>query len=155
MLIKSKAQLKQEEESGTTRLREPQAGDAPEMRVRLDTKPPVAVLYAPRPDPTRPNTLQLLWSAQDDNFGEAPVTLEWSETKDGPWHAIGINLPNTGKHSWPIPDTLPVQVHMRLRVRDLADNESIAATQEPLIVDLKEAKGRLRNILPLPKIPTK
>jgi hypothetical protein len=154
MLIKSKAQIKQEEESGR-KAREPQPGDAPEMRVRLDTKPPIAKLFAPAPDATRPNTLLLQWSAQDENLGEAPVTLEWAETKDGPWHAIGINLANTGRHSWPIPDTLPVQVHMRLRVRDLADNESIAVTQEPLIVDLKEARGRLKSIQPLPRAPGK
>ncbi len=154
MNIKSKAQLRQEAESGI-KPREPQPGDLPEMRVRLDTKPPVSELYAPVPDPSRSNTLLLRWKAEDDNLSESPITLEWSESREGPWQQLGINLPNSGRHAWPVPDQLPVQIFMRLRVRDLGDNESTAVTAEPLIIDLKEAKGRLKSIQSLPKVPNR
>ncbi len=42
---------------------------------------------------------------------------------------------------------------MRLRVRDLAGNESIAVTDEPQLVDLSEPEGRLINVTVVPRRP--
>ena len=38
---------------------------------------------------------------------------------------IGANLPNTGRHSWQVPAGVPVEVYLRLRVRDNAGNEAV------------------------------
>ena len=124
----------------------PKPGDAPEMRVELDATPPLAQLIEPAADPGRPNTLLLKWNARDKNLGDAPVTLEWAEKRDGDWRPIGVDLPNDGKFSWPLPEKMPVQVYLRLRVRDLAGNESVAVTAEPQYVDLTEPEGHLVNV---------
>ncbi len=130
----------------------PRAGDLPDIRIQVDTTTPKADLFEPKPDPQKPNTLLLKWNATDDNLANTPITLEWSEKREGPWVAIAPPLPNApGKYSWTLPDRLPVQVYMRLRVRDLAGNESIAVTQQPQLVDLSEPEGTLLDVSVSPR----
>ncbi len=124
----------------------PRAGDAPELRIEVDTTPPVAQLYAPQADPQKTGILQLQWNAQDKNLTPTPITLEWAQRREGPWHVIAQNQANTGKHAWQLPENIPVQVYLRLRVRDLAGNEGIAVTPEPLLVDLTEPEGRIVDV---------
>jgi hypothetical protein len=131
----------------------PKAGDAPDIRVEVDTTPPVAQLYAPVPDPQHPGALILKWAARDNNLSNNPVTLEWAEQRDGTWNPIVVDIPNNGHYSWQLPDNLPVQVYMRLRVHDLAGNESVATTQEPQLVDLSEPEGQLLTVTPSPRRP--
>jgi len=132
----------------------PRPGDTPEMRIEVDTIPPAVQLYSPVPDTQKSNTLVLSWTARDNNLAQAPVTLEWAERRDdNKWHPIAANLPNSGRHAWLLPDSLPVQVYLRIRVRDLAGNESIAVTPEPQVVDLTEPEGRLVGVSVLPKRP--
>lgn len=130
----------------------PRAGDLPEIRIEVDTSAPDVKLYEPKADPARANTLLLQWSARDANFGNTPIELEWSEKREGPWHAISTApLANTGRHSWSLPDRLPVQVYLRLRARDRAGNESTAASWEPQLVDLSEPEGKLLNVSVSPR----
>lgn len=142
--------------------REPRPGDAPEMRIEIDTKPPVAQLFKPVADPQNPTQLLLKWSAQDRNLDDTPIHLEYAEKRDGPWQPIELNLKNTGRYanqtvtgdySWKIPQGTPVQVYLRLRVRDKAGNESVAVTSEPQYVDLVEPEGALIGVVPQGKRP--
>jgi len=93
----------------------------------------------------------LSWTAADKNLGTNPVTLEWAERREGPWAPIANNIANSGKHSWQLPDRLPVEVYMRLRVKDLAGNEGVAVTPDPQLVDLSEPEGRLVNVTVPPR----
>jgi hypothetical protein len=129
----------------------PRVGDIPEIRVEVDTTLPVAQLFAPVPDPARPGHLILKWVAKDNNLTNSPITLEWAEKREGPWRDIVKDYRNAGMFPWQLPDQLPVQVYMRLRVRDLAGNESIAVTQEPQLVDLSEPEGTLLNVSVAPR----
>jgi len=124
----------------------PKDGDVPEIRVEVDTTPPIAELYAPRPDPQKANSLLLKWIAKDKNLSNNPITLEWSERREGPWVIIVDKHPNTRQYSWQLPDGLPVSVYLRLKVRDLAENETIAVTSEPELVDLSEPEGTLIKV---------
>jgi hypothetical protein len=124
----------------------PRLGDIPEMRVEVDTTPPVAQLFAPAPDPERPGHLLLKWFAKDNNLADNPISLEWSEKREGPWQDIVKDYRNAGEFAWLILDQLPVEVYIRLRVRDLAGNESIAVTQEPHLVDLSEPEVTLLDV---------
>lgn len=73
------------------------------------------------------------------------------QAREGPWHPIAVNLPNTGRHSWQLPDQLPVQVYLRIRARDCAGNEGIATTPEPQLVDLSQPEGRLITVTGSPR----
>jgi hypothetical protein len=123
----------------------PQPGEAPELRIELDRTLPVAQLYKPTPD-SKPGHLLLRWEAGDKNLTPTPICLEWSEQRNGTWQPIGIDLPNNGRYSWQLPEKLPVEVFLRLRVRDLAGNETVAITPNPLAVDLHEPEGHLLRV---------
>jgi hypothetical protein len=129
----------------------PQNGvDAPQLRVEVDTTAPQAKLLKPMPHPSRRDSLILLWWAQDNKFGPAPVTWQWAERPDGEWRTIGAGeLPNTGDlvgrvpditgdYVWQLPPNIPARIYLRLLVRDLAGNEAVAQTDEPILVDLNE-----------------
>ncbi len=131
----------------------PRPGDIPEIRVEVDTTAPDAKLYAPTPDPINADALLLRWSATDKNLPLSPITLEWSEKRDGVWTPIVTDHANTGQYRWPVPPGLPVQVYMRLRVKDLAGNESTAVTQEPQLVDLSVPEAELIGIVPTTRRP--
>lgn len=124
----------------------PRLGDLPEIRVEVDTQPPVGQLFPVGPDPQRPGALLLQWSARDRNLTANPVSLEWAERREGPWTPIAVGLSNVGRHSWHLPEQLPVQVYLRMRLRDLAGNEGIAITNEPQLVDLSEPEGKLLTV---------
>ncbi len=129
----------------------PQNGiDVPQMRIEVDTTVPLAELWEPKPHPTRRDTLILMWKATDNKFGPTPIALQWAERPDGEWHPIGPGeLPNagdyvgqvpniTGSYAWQVPANIPSHVYLRLLVRDLAGNESVAQPAEPVLVDLNE-----------------
>lgn len=125
--------------------RPPQPGELPEIRIKLDTKPPTADLLSPTRD-SQPGCLLLSWRAADENIATNPVNLEWSPERGGPWHAIGTDLPNTGRYTWRLPEEMPVNVFLRLRVRDLAGNEAVVTTPNALPVDLHEPEGHLLKV---------
>ena len=132
--------------------RTPKAGDMPEIRVEIDTKAPIAQLYKPMPDPQRPDHVLLKWFADDKNLTDRPITLEYAEKQDGPWLPIQNDLENRGRSankqisgdfSWKVPANFPVQVYLRLRVRDKAGNESVAVSSLARVSRLDRAgRGR-------------
>lgn len=131
--------------------RGPVSGDPPEMRVELDMTPPVAQLYAPEPDPHQRSALTITWNATDKNLTSSPIALQWAERREGDWHEIASNQPNTGRYTWFLPSNLPFRVYMRLIVRDLAGNVSTAETAEPVLVDLSEPEGRITGLASPPQ----
>jgi hypothetical protein len=57
----------------------PRQGDAPQLRIEVDLKPPVAQLYAPVPDPSQRDTVLLMWTASDqDNKRLADHPITWN-----------------------------------------------------------------------------
>jgi hypothetical protein len=133
--------------------RKPRPGDVPEIRIEIDTKPPDGQLFPLAPDPQHPDQVLLRWIAEDKNLTPQPITLEYAERRDGPWQPIQSDIENTGRYSWKVPPTTPVQVYLRLRVRDRAGNEGVAVTAQPQFVDLTEPEGALIGVQPQPKRP--
>lgn len=138
LIVKSKAGLGRQP---------PQRGDIPSFRVELDSTYPEATLFSPQPDPSRKDGLILTWKANDRNLISQPITLEWSEHRDGPWLNIaGMELPNTGRYLWQVPANAPPSVYLRLSVKDLAGNIAVAQTQDPLLVDLNVPEFQLIGV---------
>ncbi len=150
MIVKSRAGLGR---------KAPAPGDAPDVRLEVDTTPPVVTMYVPEADPKRRDMLQLLWTATDRNLGNAnvkPVTWQMAESLEGPWRNIASELPNTGKYVWPMPQNLPYEVYLRVIVRDLAGNEATATTDLPVQVDLVEPEITFKGLKPpAPATPPK
>jgi hypothetical protein len=77
-----------------------------------------------------------------------PVSLEWSETQEGPWKSITNGpIANSGAYVWRLPGQMPVRVFLRIRARDLAGNIGEARTAAPQLVDVARPEGRLTGIV--------
>jgi hypothetical protein len=138
LVLKSKAGLAQSPPAPNT---------PPEMRIELDTTPPVAKLFRPEPDPKQIDTLILTWDATDRNLAPNPITIQWAaDQRDKEWHTIVADHPNDGHYSWKLPPQIPYLVHMRLITRDTAGNTSSAETQEAICIDLVQPAGVLKGI---------
>jgi hypothetical protein len=125
----------------------PRPGDAPQFRLELDMNPPTAQLFKVSFDPKYPNELLLRWKAEDKNLTPRPICLEWAAQRDGPWTPIVQNGENTGSYRWLPPEQSPTEVFLRLRVRDLAGNESIVVTAEAQLIDLREPDIRILGVV--------
>lgn len=146
--------------------REPVAGDSPDMRVVLDVTPPQIDLFAPQSDPNALDTLVIQWKATDKNFGDDPITLEWSDSATGPWKpvagtgtdpvvqatalnaAVAKRLANTGQYSWRVPAGVPARVYLKATARDAAGNVKEVVTREPILVDLTKPRAKINGIVP-------
>jgi hypothetical protein len=132
----------------------------------LDVTPPQIDLYAPVSDPNAPDTLVVQWKATDRNFGDDPITLEWSDAPTGPWKPVAANatdpvvqatamgapvarrLANTGQYSWKVPAGVPARVYLKATARDAAGNVKEVVTREPILVDLTKPKAKINGIMP-------
>jgi hypothetical protein len=157
--------------SGAGLKTEPAPGDAPELRVVLDVTPPKLELYKTAGDPANPDTLVIRWTATDRNFGEEPITLEWSEAIAGPWHPVASTGPdpvvqatavspppvakrlaNTGQYAWRVPAGTPARVYLKATACDAAGNVTERVTRDPETVDLTKPRARISGIVP-PALP--
>jgi hypothetical protein len=143
--------------------REPAPGDAPDMRVVVDVTRPTLDLFPPSSDPANPDTLVIQWRAADKNFGEDPITIEWSDKPTGPWQPVAAagdvvqvgtdpprprGLPNTGQYAWRVPAGLPPRVYLKVTARDAAGNEHTVVTRDPILVDLVKPRAKISGIVP-------
>lgn len=146
--------------------RAPVAGDAPDMRVALDVTPPRITLYDPASDPNAADTLVIKWEATDRNFGDDPITLEWSDAPTGPWKPIATSgsapvvqatavsapvakrLANTGQYAWRVPAGIPARVYLKASARDAAGNVTERVTVNPILVDLTTPHAKISGIVP-------
>jgi hypothetical protein len=133
----------------------PRPGDLPEVRLELDVTPPRVELYVGGavPGSVRRDCLPLTWTVQDKNPSAAPVKLEWAARQGGPWQPVGPRdtgglVPNTGSYAWQVPADVPPKAYLRLTVRDLAGNETVAQTPSPVDVDLIEPVTHIVGVNP-------
>jgi hypothetical protein len=127
----------------------PQRGEAPQIRVELDSTHPDASLLNVVADPNRREALMINYKATDRNLANMPVQLEWAERRDGPWNPVSEGeIANSGKFLWLVPPQVPPSVFMRLTVKDKAGNVAIAQTPEPIVVDLHVPEFNVLGIQP-------
>ena len=127
----------------------PQRGEAPQIRVELDSTHPDASLLNVVADPNRREALMINYKATDRNLANMPVQLEWAERRDGPWNPVSEGeIANSGKFLWLVPPQVPPSVFMRLTVKDKAGNVAIAQTPEPILVDLHVPEFNVLGIQP-------
>ncbi|MCI0703305.1 MAG: hypothetical protein L0241_19680 [Planctomycetia bacterium] len=146
--------------------REPSTGDVPELRIVLDVTAPQIDLFPPVSDPNAADTLVIQWKATDKNFGDDPITLEWSEAPGGPWKPVASaaneaivqvgalatpiarRLPNTGQFGWRVPPGIPARVYLKATAKDAAGNVREVVTREPILVDLTKPRAKISGIVP-------
>jgi hypothetical protein len=133
--------------------REPQVGDAPQVWVEVDLKPPqVQVLNVDVGRNQEAGNLTITWLATDKNLGQQPVNIFYAEQAGGPWTPIAANVANTGRYVWRMPPQgVPYKFHVRVDATDKAGNTGTAEWGKQVIVDLKVPKIKLINVAPAPQ----
>jgi hypothetical protein len=141
----------------------PVAGDAPDLRLVVDVTAPGVRIFPATSDPTMPDALVLQWEATDRNFGDDPITLEWSEGATGPWRPVsnpggevqqaGViagltakRLANSGRYFWRVPTGLPPRVYLKVTARDAAGNTTEQVTREPILIDLTKPRAKITGV---------
>ena len=140
----------------------PTPGTPPDVRVHVDTAPPVIRIYPVEADPASRGALLLRWQAADRNLSESSqVGIDWSDTPAGPWRPVGgaeagpLNLsaapasrvPNRGTYSWQLPPNLPSHLlYFRFTATDPAGNRS-EAIAPPQTVDLVRPRARIQSVV--------
>jgi hypothetical protein len=104
-------------------------------------------LNYPQADPGRRDALVLTWTASDRNLAPGPITLQWSERSDGPWHDVAVEMTNSGRYTWQLGSNLPVRVFLRITARDSAGNTAFDETPEAVLIDLHEPEAQILGIV--------
>jgi hypothetical protein len=134
---------------------DPRTGDPPQVWVEVDLTPPV--VHWVNVDVGRGSEsgwVTITWKATDKNFGpREPITLSFAEKPlgdkpQGQWTQIASGLDNTGRYRWQIPPGAPYRFLVRVEAKDLAGNVGTLETAQPVIVDLHQPKGVIRDVQP-------
>ncbi len=142
--------------SGMTRL-----ADARAVDVEVDMTPPTAKLLGLKPASDDAKSVEITWKAEDKNFDEKAIDLQYSW--DGKaWLPINVDaLPNTGSYTWTLPEGANHEVQLKLTARDRAGNETEAYLPEKLSLDRVVPQAKITGvvkgeegpeILPMPKV---
>ena len=126
----------------------PRAGDLPQVWVEVDeTAPKVVLRGAVVNEGDDPSTITVNWQAQDNFFGDNPITIYYSRTKgpDAKWEVLQANLENTGSHKCKT-DGLPFEFYIRVEAVDRAGNKGHDQTNESVKVDLVEPDVKDVNV---------
>ncbi len=125
----------------------PRPGDRPEMRVRIDTTPPVAKLTGiSQGAGANADNLMVQWQGTGSFSTDETVSLAYSSHPSGPWVTGVSNLANNGRYAWRLARHMPRSFYVRLEIRDLAGNLSTDQTQVPVEVTLPTPSGRLGSV---------
>lgn len=140
----------------------PSPGTAPDVRVRVDTTPPLISVYPIEADTINRAAVILKWKVADQNMSEqSPVGIDWSDSPTGPWKPVGASeanaintnpatvgrIPNRGTYSWQLPANMPSHlVYFRFSAADPAGNRAEALTPVQT-VDLQRPRARIQSVV--------
>jgi hypothetical protein len=100
--------------------------DQPSQRICVDTVRPEARLQLIR---RQDDMISVRWDVDDENLDKQSIQLGYQRIDGKTWTKLPIEPATEGRYVWNVLDNIEVLV--RLRVRDKAGNESIAALSIP------------------------
>ncbi len=128
----------------------PMDGDPADSWIHVDTQRPGAkVTKAVYGEGRDAGMLVIEYACSDDNLHERPITLSYSETRNGPWITIATGLKNTGSYLWKAEPTLPGTVFLRLEVVDKAGNVGSHLLDLPINIQGLMPRGRIQGFRPI------
>jgi hypothetical protein len=113
----------------------PTPGEQPQVWVEVDwTRPVVHMVHAKLTGDAHGRELSVVWIATDNNLAQQPITLSWSQSKDGPWKTFATKLENTGRYSWQVPGNVVGRIYIRAEAFDLVGNSGSATMKAPVMI---------------------
>ncbi len=114
----------------------PEAEAPPQVRILVDTRPPLVELTAPASGQTLTagQNARIEWRADDEHLDAAPVTLDYSPDNGQNWVAVAATQPGQGGLDWTVPADGTREILVRATAVDQAGNRASATTGRPLPV---------------------
>ncbi len=127
----------------------PRPGEAPQIWVVIDlTKPQVKMGKVQAQRTADGGVLTIQWTAHDTYLDGQPITLLYADELKNSWQPIARNIDNQGQYTWRLPPEVPPRIYVKVEARDKAGNVGFAETDQPVIVDLSQPRGRLIGVDP-------
>ena len=114
--------------------RTPGPGDAPEILVRIDTRPPQINIISPQAEELweTGTTRQIKWEAKDEAMARLKsVSLFYSIGKSGQWVKIAGSLPSAGGQSFIIPKSTNGRIFLMATASDKSGNRGKTEMSQP------------------------
>jgi hypothetical protein len=127
----------------------PTETDQPHMWIQVDLTKPVVFLSGVHQS-NGSHTLDMTWTARDDNFGRKPITLSYAQDATGPWMPIAAGIENTGAYTWQIPPSTPSSFYVRVEAVDRAGNVDSSTSPAPVQIDLSQPGVSNIQLRPIP-----
>ena len=113
----------------------PNAGDAPDWWVEIDTsKPMVQMTDVKLGTGDETGQLVLKWTVEDKNLGPDPVSLHWATSPSGPWTVGAKNMKTSGSARWAVPKDAGTRFYLRLEATDKAGNVGFWESKEAVVM---------------------
>jgi len=114
----------------------PEPGEEPDLSVTVDRTPPlISSLVLKTVGEPIPHKVLINWRISDDRLATVPVSLYYAEKANGPWVLIEDGIADTGQYQWNISSLNLTKVYFRMKVQDLAGNETIKSNKRPFYLD--------------------
>jgi len=98
----------------------PTAGTAPQQWCFVDWHPPLVQLHVAAKEEgfDRTRRVVLKWTACDAHLTNRPIDLYYMTRDGGGWIPIDLQLPNSGRYDWRVPDEVGGDILVKLSVED-------------------------------------
>lgn len=124
---------------------QPAPGDAADVWIGVDLAYPAARITAAEVSDDG-SELVVTWEAKDDALAVGPVSLEFSDSAQGPWTPVASGLENSGSYTWRLEPRLPPMIYLRMQVADEAGNISTIDWPNSISLDRSRPEGRIRDV---------
>lgn len=129
---------------------QPRAGDPADAWIYVDTKAPdVKIISAVYGSGEEAGNLVINYSCADEQLIERPISISFSERRDGPWTTVASGLKNTGRYLWPAEPNLPKRIYLRIEAVDRAANIGVYRLDLPIDVEGLTPRGRIKGFRPI------
>ena len=129
----------------------PRAGEVADVMVGVDTVAPTGqIASVSLAENEHSGTIEIRWQAADQRLAKLPIGLQYSDSLQGPWKDIGLQLPNTGVYYWSVDSQVPQRVFLRLLVRDEAGNQTEHTLPHSISLQGLTPSGKIKGLRAAP-----
>lgn len=128
----------------------PRNGDNADAWIHVDVQTPqvklISALYGRGKES---GSMVIEYRAEDDFFTDRPITLQYSQSPNGPWINIVSGARNNGRYVWPADPSLPQTIYLRIEAYDAAGNVAVNQLDLPVDVEGLAPRGRIQGFRPI------
>jgi hypothetical protein len=129
---------------------QPRSGDPADAWIYVDTKAPdVKIISAVYGAGAEAGHLVIDYACADEQLIDRPISISFSDRRDGPWTTVASGLKNTGRYLWPAEPNLPKRIYLRMEAVDRAANIGVYRLDLPVDVEGLTPRGRIKGFRPI------